>query len=118
MIRLWTSRTGRWMSPKFLAGESYGTTRAAGLAAHLQERYGMYLNGVMLISAVLEFGTLDFSRETTCRTRCSCRRTPRSRTITVSCRTGRCEEVLADAERFAAGRYPNALAQGNRIPAD
>src|SRR5690349_6728203 len=54
VIRLWTSRNGRWMSPKFLAGESYGTTRAAGLASHLQERYGMYLNGVMLISVVLE----------------------------------------------------------------
>jgi carboxypeptidase C (cathepsin A) len=40
VIRLWTSRNGRWMSPKYLCGESYGTLRAAGLARHLQERYG------------------------------------------------------------------------------
>src|SRR5215472_2441866 len=54
-IRLHTSRAGRWASPKFLVGESYGTTRAAGLAHHLQQRHGMYLGGVGLISAVLMF---------------------------------------------------------------
>jgi carboxypeptidase C (cathepsin A) len=61
MIRLWTTRNGRWMSPKYLCGESYGTTRAAGLARYLQERYGMYLNGLMLVSAVLDFGTAEFA---------------------------------------------------------
>ncbi len=60
MIRLWTTRNGRWMSPKYLCGESYGTTRAAGLARYLQERYGLYLNGLMLVSAVLDFGTAEF----------------------------------------------------------
>lgn len=60
-IRLYTSRNGRWSSPKFLAGESYGTTRAAGLAGELQERHGMYLNGLMLISVVLDFTTLLFA---------------------------------------------------------
>ncbi len=59
-IRLYTGRYGRWRSPKFLAGESYGTTRAAGLAGHLQERHGLYLNGLMLVSAILEFGTARF----------------------------------------------------------
>jgi carboxypeptidase C (cathepsin A) len=59
-IRLYTTRNQRWLSPKFLAGESYGTTRAAGLSGYLQERHGMYLNGIMLISAVLDFTTLDF----------------------------------------------------------
>lgn len=61
VIRLWTTRNGRWMSPKYLCGESYGTVRAAGLARHLQERYGMYLNGLMLISSCLDFGTLEFA---------------------------------------------------------
>ena len=60
VIRLWTTRNDRWMSPKYLCGESYGTTRAAGLARHLQQRYGLYLNGLMLISAVLDFGTAEF----------------------------------------------------------
>jgi carboxypeptidase C (cathepsin A) len=60
-IRLWTSRNGRWSSPKFLAGESYGTTRAAGLSGYLQERHGMYLNGIVLISTILNFETADFN---------------------------------------------------------
>ena len=60
-IRLYSTRYGRWGSPKFLAGESYGTTRAAGLAGYLQERHGLYLNGLMLISVVLDFTTLLFN---------------------------------------------------------
>lgn len=59
-IRLFTSRYGRWLSPKYLIGESYGTTRAGGLAGYLQERHGLFLNGLMLISAVLNFQTLEF----------------------------------------------------------
>ena len=59
-IRLYTSRYGRWQSPKFLIGESYGTTRSAGLSGYLQERHGMYLNGIMLVSSILEFSTARF----------------------------------------------------------
>ena len=60
-IRLYTTRYNRWLSPKFLIGESYGTTRAAGLSGYLQERHGLYLNGLMLISAVLDFTTILFN---------------------------------------------------------
>jgi carboxypeptidase C (cathepsin A) len=60
-IRLYTTRYGRWLSPKFVIGESYGTTRAAGLSGYLQERHGLYLNGIMLVSAVLDFSTIDFN---------------------------------------------------------
>lgn len=56
----WTTRNQRWASPKFLIGESYGTTRASGLSKYLQERHGFYLNGVILISSVLNFMTLEF----------------------------------------------------------
>ncbi len=56
-IRLWTSRNRRWESPKFLMGESYGTTRAAALAGHLTDKLGMYVNGVVLISTILMFQT-------------------------------------------------------------
>lgn len=59
-IRLYTTRNKRWSSPKFLAGESYGTTRCAGLTGTLQDTHGMYLNGVVLISMVLNFQTLQF----------------------------------------------------------
>ncbi len=54
-IRLWTTRNNRWPSAKFLIGESYGTTRAGGLSEFLQARYGMYLNGIMLVSSILNF---------------------------------------------------------------
>ncbi len=60
-IRLYTTRNNRWLSPKFLIGESYGTTRASGLSGYLQERFGMYLNGIMLVSVALDFATLDFN---------------------------------------------------------
>jgi len=50
-IRLYTTRNKRWESPKFLIGESYGTTRASGLAGHLQSEQLMFLNGVILVSA-------------------------------------------------------------------
>jgi len=59
-IRLYLSRYQRWNSPKFLIGESYGTTRAAGLSGYLQSRHGMYLNGIMLISTILNFQTHRF----------------------------------------------------------
>jgi carboxypeptidase C (cathepsin A) len=59
-IRIWTTRNQRWTSPKFLIGESYGTTRAAGLAGYLHERHGMYLNGIMFISSILNFITAKF----------------------------------------------------------
>src|SRR5207244_9433604 len=58
-IRLWTTRNARWSSPKFLAGESYGTTRAAGLSGWLQDQ-GLYLNGIVLISSILNFETARF----------------------------------------------------------
>ena len=60
-IRLFITREGRWLSPKFLAGESYGTTRASGLAGYLQERHGLYLNGITLVSTVLDFSTILFN---------------------------------------------------------
>jgi carboxypeptidase C (cathepsin A) len=59
-IRLYATRNKRWTSPKFLAGESYGTTRAAGLSGYLQRRYGMYMNGIILISSILNFQTAEF----------------------------------------------------------
>ncbi len=58
-IRLWTTRYRRWPSPKFLAGESYGTTRAAGLSEYLLEHDGIALNGIVLISSVLNFQVIE-----------------------------------------------------------
>lgn len=60
-ILLYLGRYQRWRSPKFLIGESYGTTRACGLSGYLQDRNGTYLNGIMLVSVVLNFQTIRFA---------------------------------------------------------
>jgi carboxypeptidase C (cathepsin A) len=57
-IRLFMTKNERWLSPKFLAGESYGTTRAAALSDFLAERNGIMLNGIVLVSVVLDFQTI------------------------------------------------------------
>jgi len=59
LIRRWLDRNGRWASPKLLAGESYGTTRAAGLAGWLQDA-GVTLNGLALISLATDFQNFVF----------------------------------------------------------
>ncbi len=56
-IRLYISRNERWSSPLFILGESYGTTRAAGIAGYLADR-GISFNGITLLSTVLDFETL------------------------------------------------------------
>ncbi|MCR5403359.1 MAG: hypothetical protein K6E91_05980 [Butyrivibrio sp.] len=59
-IRLYINRNKRWSSPKYVAGESYGTTRAVGLCQYLASTYSLGLNGLMLISSVNDFSTLSF----------------------------------------------------------
>ena len=49
----------RWPSPKYLIGESYGTIRSAGLAQEIQERHGIELNGIVLVSSLLTYQTLS-----------------------------------------------------------
>lgn len=60
-IRLYLGRNNRWDSPLYLVGESYGTTRAAGLSGHLDDK-GIALRGVVLVSTVLNFQTIQFGR--------------------------------------------------------
>jgi carboxypeptidase C (cathepsin A) len=117
IIRLWTSRNGRWLSPKFLAGESYGTLRAAGLAEHLQSRHGLYLNGIVLVSSVIDLGTVHFTDGNDL---------PYVLYLptyaAIAHYHGRhpgreLAEVVAEAEAYAARDYPVALAKGNRLTA-
>src|SRR5206468_94076 len=120
-IRLWCSRYGRWKSPKYLIGESYGTTRASGLAGHLLERYGMYLNGVMLVSCALDFQLLrfDFANDlpatlflpTYCATAWYHKR------LAPDLQKRKLRNLLDEVEAFAAGEYASALFQGARLPA-
>jgi carboxypeptidase C (cathepsin A) len=61
-IHDWTSHYGRWESPKYLLGESYGGIRAAGLAGYLQSRYNYELNGIVVVSGAINFQTLRFDQ--------------------------------------------------------
>jgi carboxypeptidase C (cathepsin A) len=117
-IRLYTTRSRRWASPKFLIGESYGTTRAAALAGHLESRYGLYLNGIMLVSSVLDFQTLSFDAgndlpyvlflPTLTSTAWYHKRL--SSDLQADLR-----KALAEAEQYASGDYARALLSGNRL---
>lgn len=60
-IRDFVTQEGRWKSPKYVAGESYGTFRACGVSEYLLSRYGLFLNGLILISCAIDFQLLDFS---------------------------------------------------------
>ena len=117
LIRLWTTRHNRWLSPKFIAGESYGTTRAAALAEHLQARHGLYLNGIMLIGSVLDLATVDFEFRND---RAHVDYLPTyAATAHYHGKHGRksLKTVLAEAEEYAARDYPWALSRGNRLTA-
>jgi carboxypeptidase C (cathepsin A) len=60
-IHDYVTKYGRWRSPKFLIGESYGGIRAAGLSGYLRDRYNISLNGIIMISPALNFETLGFA---------------------------------------------------------
>jgi carboxypeptidase C (cathepsin A) len=60
-ISIYISRNHRWNSPKLLIGESYGTFRSVALGDYLQEHDGIYINGIVLMSSVLDLGTLNFT---------------------------------------------------------
>lgn len=60
-IRSYVNENERWNSPKFLLGESYGTFRSAGVADYLQENLGISVNGIVLVSNVLDIRTLAFN---------------------------------------------------------
>ncbi len=60
-IRMYISRYERWSSPLYLLGESYGTTRSAGIAGYLAD-HGINFNGICLLSMVLNFESLEFAR--------------------------------------------------------
>ena len=60
-IVTYLSRNDRWNSPKFLIGESYGTFRSAALGNYLQSRDTVHLNGIVLISSVLDLSSLTFA---------------------------------------------------------
>lgn len=119
-IRLWTTRNLRWRSPKYLLGESYGVFRAAGLSAHLHSRYGMYLNGVVLLSGVMDFATIREGAGNDLPSLCFLP------TYTAAAQfhkklpadlQGDLPKALAEAREFIKKDYPAALLAGASLPA-
>lgn len=115
-IRLYATRYNRWLSPKFLIGESYGTTRASGLSGYLQERHGMYLNGLMLISAVLDFTTIDFNVNNDLPFIMFLPGYTATAWYHDALKPHRpLQDWLKEAEEFALGDYANALLKGDSL---
>ena len=122
LIREWLGRENRWLSPKFLAGESYGTTRSAGLSGYLQNRHGIYLTGIMLISSVLDFSTVRFHvgndlppllyLPSYAATAWYHQR------LAPELQAKPLAELLAEVEGFTVERYSLALLKGARLGAD
>lgn len=121
-IRLYLTRNGRWGSPKYVIGESYGTTRAAGLSRHLQEKHDIFLNGLMLISLAIDMQTLCFDHAN---------ELPYPLFLPTYAATAwyhdalvpelqqqTLRDVVDAAERFANTDYLVALMQGSKLPAD
>ena len=119
-IRLYATRNKRWSSPKFLAGESYGTTRAAGLSGYLQQRYGMYLNGIVLISTILNFETAEFDTgndlpyilylPTYTAIAWYHKKLP------ADLQSGGVQKAVEESREFAVGEYADALMTGDALP--
>jgi carboxypeptidase C (cathepsin A) len=117
-IRLWTTQNKRWNSPKYLSGESYGTTRAAGLSGYLQDTHGMYLSGIVMVSSVLNFQTVRFDESND---------TPYWLYLPTYAATAwyhrklepqlqaDLQKTLREVERFAATDYLLALARGDAL---
>ncbi len=120
-IRLYLVHNNRWASPKFVIGESYGTTRAAALALHLADQHGIYLNGIMLVSAILNFQTARFEEgndmpyilylPSYTATAWYHKKLPADLQSDF-------KKTLAEAEAFAEGPYATALLKGNKLSRD
>lgn len=108
-IRFWLTRNTRWGSPKFLGGESYGGYRVAALTRHLIDREGIALNGAVMVSPVIDFGTI---RDSDSGILAAALRLPSMAAAAVA--TGKVPgnliHVTEDAERYALGDYIAGLA--------
>ena len=116
-IKQYVTENNRWNSPKFLLGESYGTMRSAGVVNYLQENLGMVMNGVILVSSVLDLRTLTFQQyddisyilhlPTYAATAWYHNK--------IANKPASLESFLKEVEAFAGGEYATALMKGDRI---
>jgi carboxypeptidase C (cathepsin A) len=114
-VRLFLTRKDRWASPKFVIGESYGTTRASGLAGYLLSRHRIYINGVVLVSmtnlGVERAGDVGYATALPQLTATAWYH----RQLPAELQARPLREVLNEAEAFALGDYLAALVEGDRL---
>ncbi len=110
-IQLWTTRHQRWLSPKYLCGESYGVFRAAGLARQLHAHYGMTMNGLIFISGLLDgdVPTCQISLPAYTATAHYHKKLPPDLQADLP-------KALAEAREFMRGEYASVLFQGTSLP--
>jgi carboxypeptidase C (cathepsin A) len=118
-INAYLGASGRWPSPKFLIGESYGTIRSAGLSQELQSRHGIELNGIVLLSALLTYQTLspapnnDIAWAVQIQTFAATAWYHKKLPPDLQAKT--LKQVVDDARAFAFGEYMLALTKGNTL---
>ncbi len=119
-IRAWVTEHGRWNSPKFIGGESYGTTRACAVMRELEGRFDdVAINGVLLISAILDF-TIE-NHETGNELPSMMHLPTMAATAHYHGMAGEgvaIEDWVAQARAFALKDYALALLQGNSLDAE
>jgi carboxypeptidase C (cathepsin A) len=119
-IRQWVSDHGRWNSPKFIGGESYGTTRSAAVIRELEGGYDdIAVNGILLISAILDFSIENHSPGNELP---SMMHVPTmAATAKYHGKAGKgveLEDFVQQARDFAIGPYATALLKGDALPDD
>jgi carboxypeptidase C (cathepsin A) len=115
-IYQYLTRTERWSSPKFLIGESYGTTRSAQLSNTLQHRHQIYLNGVVLVSSV-GFGNWGADDRTEFFLPTMIVSAWYHKLLPADLQKLTVEQIAQHAREFAHGEYAQALEKGDEIPA-
>jgi carboxypeptidase C (cathepsin A) len=117
-IQTWLTQNDRWASPKFLVGESYGTTRAVNVVNRLQEA-GVGINGVVLISSALDLATIFpaiAGDDRSCIAFMPSEAAVAWYQHALPVHAGTLESFLDGARAFAAGPYATALLQGDTLP--
>jgi carboxypeptidase C (cathepsin A) len=116
-VRMYISRYERWNSPLYILGESYGTTRAAGIAGFLSNR-GISFNGIVLLSMVIDFETLEITKKNDL----ACVLTLPTYTMIAAYHKRLAPELMQDmqktrqeVEHWASTEYAAALAKGDAL---
>ena len=116
-VNTFVTRNNRWQSPKYLIGESYGTTRVSGLALALQNEQWMYLNGVILVSptdlGIARDGIVDAANRLPYFTAAAWYQ----KALTPALQAKDLDEVLAESEDYTINQLLPAMAKGGFLPA-